>query len=159
MPEALALLILVPLVSLTLVALFVAMRVLFPRQIDNVMSTGSAMPGRSFLLGFVNVFFLTVIVVALSGGGEFLNLVAILLFAVLVVGLAFGLAGMAPLLGERLLPKSSEVRQAAWGSAVMIVASLTPFVGWFALFPYLSFRGLGALILSFFIRPGESPTP
>ncbi|TDI85453.1 MAG: hypothetical protein E2O74_03450 [Chloroflexi bacterium] len=158
MPEALALLILVPSVSLTLVALFVAMRALFPRQISDVKSTGSAKPGRSFLLGLINVSFLSVIVAALSGGGEFLQLVAILLFAVLVGGLAFGLAGMALLLGERLLPESSEIRQAAWGSAVMIVASLTPFVGWLLLFPYLLFRGLGALILSLFIRPVEPPT-
>ncbi|MCH7609859.1 MAG: hypothetical protein IIA51_04010 [Chloroflexi bacterium] len=158
MPEALALVILVPSVSLTLVALFVAMRALFPRQIGDVKSTGSTKPGRSFLLGLINVSFLSVIVAALSGGGEFLQLVAILLFAVLVGGLAFGLAGMALLLGERLLPESSEIRQAAWGSAVMIVASLTPFVGWLLLFPYLLFRGLGALILSLFIRPVEPPT-
>lgn len=158
MPEVLALLILVPSVSLTLVALFVAMRALFPRQINDVKSTGSDKPGRSFLLGLINVSFLSVIVAALSGGGEFLQLLAFLLFAVLVGGLAFGLAGMALLLGERLLPESGEIRQAAWGSAVMIVASLTPFVGWLLLFPYLSFRGLGALILSLFIRPIDSPT-
>ncbi|MFV1858852.1 MAG: hypothetical protein ACC647_05815 [Anaerolineales bacterium] len=153
MPEALALLILVPLVTLTLVALFIAMGALFPRQIADVKSTGSAMPGRSFLLGLINVLFLSVIVAALSNGGEFLQLLALLIFAVLVGGLAFGLAGMAPLIGERLLPEWGGIRQAAWGAAIMVVASLTPFVGWFLLFPYLSFRGLGAFILSLFTRP------
>ncbi|GMR09826.1 MAG: hypothetical protein BMS9Abin28_0646 [Anaerolineae bacterium] len=153
MPEALTLLILAPLVTLTLVALFVAMGVLFPRQITDVKSTGSTMPGRSFLLGLINVLFLSVIVAALSNGGEFLQLLALLIFAVLVGGLAFGLAGMAPLIGERLLPESSGIRQAAWGAAIMVVASLTPFVGWFLLFPYLSFRGLGAFILSLLTRP------
>lgn len=152
MPEALALLILAPLVTVTLVALFVAMGVLFPRQIEAVKKTGGAMPGRSFLLGIINVLFLSVIAAALSGGGDLGQVLALLLFSILVIGLAFGLAGMAPLIGARMLPESTALRQVAWGSLIMVVACLTPFVGWFLLFPYLSFRGLGALILGLFTR-------
>ena len=151
MSEGVAL-ILVPFVGLTLVALFVAMGALFPRQIADVKSKSSDMPGRSFLVGLINVVFLSVIVAALSGGGDFPQFVALLLFAILAIGLVFGLAGMAPLIGERLLPDSSEVRQAGWGAATMVVASLTPFIGWFLLFPYLSFRGLGAFLLGLFAR-------
>ena len=151
MSEGLAL-ILVPLVSLTLVALFVAMGALFPKQIFDVKSRSSSMPGRSFLLGLINVIFVSVIVAAL-----FPQLLGLILFAVLVIGLAFGLAGMAPLIGERLLPESGAVRQASWGAAIMVVASLTPFIGWFFLFPYLSFRGLGAFILSLFSRASSTP--
>lgn len=159
MPEALALVIIAPMLTATLVALFVVMGALFPRQIAAVNSSGSAMPGRSFLLGLINVLFLSVIVAALSGGGDFPQLLGLLLFAVLVVGLAFGLAGMAPMIGERLLPASSGIGQAAWGAAIMVVASLTPFIGWFVLFPYLSFRGLGAFILSRFTStPSQSTT-
>lgn len=152
MPEAIALIILVPAAALSLIALFVIMGALFPRQIVDVKVKSSDMPGRSFLLGVINVIFLSVIVAALSGGGEFPQFVALLLFAVLVVGLAFGLAGMAPLIGERLLPESSGIRQVGWGAAIMVVSSLTPFLGWFLLFPYLSFRGLGAFLLSLFAR-------
>ena len=151
MSEGVAL-ILAPFVGLTLVALFVAMGALFPRQIADVKSKSSDMPGRSFLVGMINVVFLSVIIAALSGGGDFPQFVALLLFAILVIGLAFGLASMAPLIGERLLPKSSELRQAGWGAAIMVVASLTPFIGWFLLFPYLSFRGLGAFLLGLFAR-------
>jgi len=150
-------LILVPVVSLTLIALFVAMGALFPKQIADVKSKSSDMPGRSFLLGLINVVFISVLVAALSGGGDFPQLLGLILFAVLVIGLAFGLAGMAPLIGERLLPESSAVRQASWGAAIMVVASLTPFIGWFLLFPYLSFRGLGAFILSLFSRASSTP--
>jgi len=110
------------------------------------------MPGRSFLVGLINVVFLSVIIAALSGGGDFPQFVALLLFAILAIGLVFGLAGIGPLIGERLLPESSSVRQAGWGAAIMVVASLTPFIGWFLLFPYLSFRGLGAFLLSLFAR-------
>lgn len=152
MPEAFALLILAPLAVVTLVPLFVMMGVLFPRQIGSVKSTSSAMPGRSFLLGLINVLFLSVIIAVLSGGGDFLQLLALLLFAALVIGLAFGLAGLAPLVGERLLPDAGPTRQAAWGATTMVTASLTPFVGWFLLFPYLAFRGLGAFILAQFGR-------
>ncbi len=152
MSEATALIILAPLVALSMVALFVAMGALFPRQIADVKSKSSDMPGRSFLLGLINVVFLSVIAAALSGAGDFPQLLALLLFAILVIGLAFGLAGMAPLIGERLLPESSGVRQTGCGAAIMVVASLTPFIGWFLLFPYLSFRGLGAFILGLFAR-------
>lgn len=152
MSEATALVILAPLGALSLVALFVAMGALFPRQIADVKSKSSDMPGRSFLLGLVNVVFLSVIAAALSGAGDFAQLLALLLFAILVIGLAFGLAGMAPLIGERLLPESSGVRQTGWGAAIMVVASLTPFIGWFLLFPYLSFRGIGAFLLGLFAR-------
>ncbi|MFQ5942545.1 MAG: hypothetical protein ACE5JF_03220 [Anaerolineales bacterium] len=152
MPEAVALLILTPLAGVTLVALFVVMGVIFPRQIADVTSIGSATPGRSSILGLINVAFLSVIVAAISGGGDLFQVLGLLLFAVLVIGLIFGLAGMAPMIGQRLLPDSSETRQAIWGAAVMVVASLTPIIGWFLLFPYLAFRGLGAFILSLFRR-------
>jgi len=158
MPDFIMILILAPLVTLTLVALFVVMGVLFPRQISDVKSTSSEKPGRSFLLGLINVIFLSVIVAALSGGGEFPQLLGLLIFTVLVIGLAFGLAGIAPFIGERIFPDSSKVRQAGWGAAIMIVASLTPFIGWFLLFPYLSFHGLGAFILSFFTRTSSKPS-
>lgn len=156
MQEALALLVLAPLLTLTLVALFTVMGVLFPRQISGVRSTAAAMPGRSTLLGFVNVLFLLIIAAALSaigeggGGGGLFQVLALILFVLLIAALAFGLAGMAPLIGERLLPEANATRQSTWGGAAMVVASLTPFVGWFLLFPYLSFRGLGAFVISLF---------
>jgi hypothetical protein len=152
MPNEIAVIILAPLVGLSLVALFVVMGAIFPRQIADVKSRSTDMPGRSFLLGLINAVFLSVIAAALSGAGDIPQLLALLLFTILVVGLAFGLAGMAPLIGERLLPGSSEIRQTGWGAAIMVVASLTPFIGWFLLFPYLSFRGLGAFLLGLFAR-------
>jgi hypothetical protein len=152
MPNEIAVIILAPLVGLSLVALFVVMGAIFPRQIADVKTRSSDMPGRSFLLGLINAIFLSVIAAALSGAGDVPQLLALLLFTILVVGLAFGLAGMAPLIGERLLPESSGVRQTGWGAAIMVVASLTPFLGWFLLFPYLSFRGLGAFLLGLSAR-------
>jgi hypothetical protein len=132
MSEPIALIIL-PLAAVSLVVLFVVMGALFPRQIADVKSKSSDMPGRSFLLGLINAVFLSVIVAALSGGGNFLQIVAL----------------------ERLMPDSTRIRQASWGSALMVVASFTPLIGWFLLFPYLSFRGLGAFLLSLLTKNSD----
>jgi hypothetical protein len=94
MSEPIALIIL-PLAAVSLAVLFVVMGALFPRQIADVKSKSSDMPGRSFLLGLINVVFLSVIAAALSGGGNFVQIVALIIFAILVVGLAFGLAANA----------------------------------------------------------------
>jgi len=42
----------------------------------------------------------------------------------------------------------------AVGAAVLTLASLLPFVGWFILLPYLLFVGLGATIMSLFSGRG-----
>jgi hypothetical protein len=149
MENPLALLVGLPALAVTLIALLTLMGVLFASLVQGTKDAAGSMPGRSTLLGFANVLLLSIISAALGslGGGNFVQIVLLLILSALVIGLAFGLAGMAPLIGERLLPESSETRQTAWGAAVMLVASLTPFLGWFALFPYLAFRGLGAFVI------------
>jgi hypothetical protein len=154
MDNPFVLLIGLPALALTLVALLTILGVLFPSLIQGTTSSASQMPGRSTLLGFVNVLFLSIIGGALSslGGSNFVQVLVLLFLSALTIGLAFGLAGMAPLIGERLLPDSGTTRQTAWGAAVMLIASLTPFLGWFALFPYLAFRGLGAFVIHLVTR-------
>ncbi|MGH2620817.1 MAG: hypothetical protein ACRDHG_09660, partial [Anaerolineales bacterium] len=89
-----------------------------------------------------------------AGAGVF-QLLALILLGLLVIALAFGLAGMSVLIGERLLPDASPTRQTAWGAATLVLASLTPFLGWFGLFPYLAIRGLGGFLIGLFRRsPG-----
>ena len=89
-----------------------------------------------------------------AGGGIF-HLLALILVGLLVIALGFGLAGMSVLIGERLLPDASTTRQTAWGAASLVLASLTPFLGWFGLFPFLAIQGLGGLLIGLFRRtPG-----
>jgi hypothetical protein len=59
---------------------------------------------------------------------------------------------MALIMGEQLAPARSEVQQIAAGSVLLILSSLTPFLGWFLLLPYLCFRGVGGLVLGIFRR-------
>lgn len=157
MNNPLALMVGLPALTVVLTALLTVMGALFPGLIEGTKTSAAAMPGRSTLLGFVNVLFLTIIGAALGslGGGDVVQILALLFLSALAVGIAFGLAGLAPLIGERLLPDSGNVRQTAWGAATMLIASLTPFLGWFGLFPYLAFRGLGAFVIYLFTRPTQ----
>lgn len=157
MDNAIALVVGLPVLTMTLVALLTVIGVLFQGLVQGTKSYATQMPGRSTLLGLVNVAFLSILGVALGSlnGSDVVQLLAVLLLAVLAIGLAFGLAGMAPLVGERLLPEATPIRQTAWGAAAMLVASLTPFLGWFGLFPYLAFRGLGAFVIYLFARPSN----
>lgn len=154
MNDRLALLVALPLIVSALIALFSVLGALFSEVVQGTQAAARRMPWRAALLGLVNVLFLSVLVAAFSaiGEGGVLQLLAVLLLAVLAIGLAFGLAAMAPLIGEGLLPDASRTRQTVWGAIAMLLACLTPFLGWFALFPYLAFRGLGALVIQLFTR-------
>ncbi|HLE03836.1 MAG TPA: hypothetical protein VI729_04380 [Anaerolineales bacterium] len=156
MNDGVAMLIAAPVVFGSLVALFSLLRVLFPVQVGSAKLAAIEMPGRSFALGTVNLLLLSVIVAALGalggGGGGIFQLLALILVGLLVIALGFGLAGMSVLIGERLLPDSSLARQTAWGSATLVLASLTPFLGWFGLFPYLAILGLGGFLIGLFRR-------
>lgn len=154
MNNGLGLLLLSPLLVLTLTALFGVLGVLFGSWVHGAREAAQRMPGRATLLGAVNLLFASIVIAALSAVGEGgpLQLIALLLLAILLVAVAFGLAAMAPLIGARLTPDASPVRQVVWGSLAMLTASLTPLLGWFVLFPYLALRGLGALIIHLFTR-------
>lgn len=156
MNDGVAMLIAAPVVLASLVALFSLLRVLFPDQVGNARAAATEMPGRSFALGTVNLLLLSVIVAAFGALGEgragIFQLLALILLGLLVIALAFGLTGMSVLIGERLLPDASHARQTAWGSATLVLASLTPFLGWFALFPYLAILGLGGFLIGLFRR-------
>ncbi len=154
MNERLALLLTTPLMVATLVALFGVLRALFAELVEGTAAAAQRMPGRAFLLGLVNALFVSILVAAMSAidEGGLLQLLALVLLAVLVIALAFGLSSMAAIIGERMLPDASSTRQVVWGAVAMTLACLTPLIGWFALFPYLALRGLGALVIQLFSR-------
>jgi len=159
MNDGVAMLIAAPVVFGSLVALFSLLRVLFPGQVGSAKAATIEMPGRSLALGTVNLVFLSIIVAAFGalggGGGGVFQLLALILLGLLAIALAFGLAGMSVLIGERLLPDATHTRQTAWGAAALVLASLTPFLGWFGLFPYLAIQGLGGFLIGLFRRtPG-----
>jgi hypothetical protein len=119
------------------------------------------MPGRSFGIGFVNFLFfgtIAIILFAVSEGVgnevvKFILLVpALVIAAVLVVLLSFGLSAMISILAERVFPGLSDWRKTFWGTVILAFGSAIPTVGWFLLFPYVALTGFGAVILGFFQR-------
>jgi len=151
--ETLALIVLILFSAVTIIALFLIMRLLFPRRLDRIQITAQTQPKRSFWLGLVNTLFASALTLGSLAVGDTFSPFFIISFAIsgaFLVGLFMGLSALSQLVGTRLLPAKNAPLQLIWGSTVVILASLTPIIGWFLLFPYLSFRGFGAAILSFF---------
>lgn len=145
-------LILAILSTISLLGLFTALRAMFPGTLRKSMETASLMPGRSLLVGFVNVLFLTALTIGLFAlgeglGGGALMLPALLLTAFDAILLSFGLATMAQIMGERLFPGRSVAGRSMYGGLILILASAAPFVGWFVFLPYALLSGMGAFIL------------
>jgi hypothetical protein len=157
MDQELALLILLITGLPTLVALFIVLEVLFRGVVERTRQVAEEVAGRSFVVGLVNGLFLGAVTLALfalgeSSGSQFFNLLGLLVLAVLTLGVTFGLSGMVQLIGARLSPEGSELRRTTLGAVALILACLTPFVGWFGLLPYVALHGLGGFVIARFRR-------
>lgn len=148
--------------AVSLVALFLAVSALFARRIERARRAADDAPGRAFFIGAANVLFLTAFAIGLSAlaensAVEVLQVPAVLIFSLVAILLVFGLTAVSLLVGERLFPAASAFRSRAGGGAVLALASLAPFVGWFGFFPYACFLGAGGFILGLF-RGEAAPT-
>ena len=160
MSDIVRLLLAVILLTMGLAAYFLVLNALFPQRIAKTKSMVQAMPARSFAIGVVNfVFFVVIALVFFSvaeNAGPFskgiLTIPAVVILAFLGIVLSMGLAGMSNLIGERTFPDLSAWRQTLWGTVCLSLACALPFVGWFLLFPYIGFAGIGAMILGYFQR-------
>lgn len=153
MGEALIVLLMVIAVGITVTAFLMILQMLFSSFVEEIKSVTMASHGRSLVIGFVNTFFLAVITVGLwsiseNTGIGILAVIALLIFVFFTIGLAMGLTAIACMLGERLRPDKVAWQQTLSGGVVMILASVTPYVGWFLLLPYLGLRGFGAFIMT-----------
>jgi MFS family permease len=162
MQDLFALLILVIVSAVTLIAFFLAIRLFFPQRVNLVQKAAEENNGRAFLLGLVNTLFFAAIIVGLtalteSTGIGLLSVLALLLMAVFVIVLALGLTAVIQMVGIRLMPDATENRRFLLGGLVVVLGSLTPFVGWFGLFLYVSFVGVGSVIISLFAKSKRKP--
>lgn len=137
----------------TLTAFFTVMELLFPARIAGIRRVADAQPGRCLAMGAVNFFFFGMLALASFAASDaldltFLALPGLVIGAALAVALAYGLAAVVQLVGERLLPTGSRPGRSIAGSLSLVLACGLPFVGWFALLPYIVLLGLGALVVS-----------
>ena len=142
-------------VSICLVALFALLDIFFPRRIGKVEHLVQFFPGRSFLIGLVNLIFFGAIVgvlIALTRNGQYspIQVFGIVLLFVLAVVAVFGLAGVARVVGARLAPQSSGLLRVAWCVIPLTLACAVPFIGWFGFLPFVLLEGFGAFVLSLF---------
>ena len=160
MTDILRLFFIILLLTIALAAYFLVIGALFTNRAAKTQRVITAMPGRSFGVGLVNFAFFGVIALVLfsvaGNAGNFIRFIltvpALLITAVLVIMLSFGLAGMSNLLGERIFPDQPAWKQTTWGTVILSFACALPVVGWFLLFPYVGFVGIGAFILGLFQR-------
>jgi sorbitol-specific phosphotransferase system component IIBC len=146
-----------------LIGYFVVLGALFSKRSSKTQAVITSMPNRALGIGAVNFVFFSVIAFILfsvSDGVEgFLKVIliipAILITAVLVIALSFGLAAVANLVGERALPEASPLKRAVWGTVFLSLACALPFVGWFLMLPYVGLVGIGGFIIGYFQRQGS----
>lgn len=143
-----------------LVALLVALPALFPTRTQRAAAVAAHLPIRAAAVGVVNLGFFTLLslgffVLGEATGQGIFSIPGLLLLSLLLMLSAVGLGGVAPLTGQRLLPAAPPFRQTLTGALVLTLAAYAPLIGWLILFPYLLALGLGALLLGFFIRPGQ----
>ena len=146
-------LILVILSSICLVALFIVVGLLFPKRVEKSMRAGKEMPGRSFLLGLVNTLFIAALILGFTAlseatGAEFISIFVVILMMIYVIIFTFGLTSMVQTIGLLFAPNHSPQRQFFFGAVILILACLTPFIGWFGFFPYIGLTGVGAFVIA-----------
>jgi sorbitol-specific phosphotransferase system component IIBC len=143
-----------------LIGYFVVVGALFSKRLAKTQAAITSMPNRALGIGAVNfVFFSVIAFILFSVSGEtdgfvqfILTLPALLITAVLVIALSFGLASVANLVGERILPEASPLKRSIWGTVFLGLACALPFVGWFLMFPYVGLVGIGGFIIGYFQR-------
>jgi hypothetical protein len=145
-----------------LAALFLVLGVLFPTAVERTRRSAEEALGRSFLIGLVNFIFILAIGLGLGALGRsfglaFIGVIVFVLAVALILVLTFGLAGMAEVVGERLTPDRGRVRKTGWGTAALALGCLTPYVGWFGLFPFVALTGIGAFVLGWYSGRGRTP--
>jgi hypothetical protein len=161
MENVLDLVILLLVGGLSVTALLTVAGTLFPRPMAWTRKAAEQHSGRAFLVGLVNTVFVLALAVGvgvLGGnlGAGALQILASALVVLLVLAASLGLVGMVDLVGERLFPESSPLGRHAGGAGALVLGCLAPYLGWFALLPYLVFRGLGGFLLGWFAERAKA---
>lgn len=141
------------LLTITIAALCTVLQILYPRAIADAQNIYEIAPRRSFWFGLINLLLFGILLLVLlalrdESGEDIFNLIAIVVAIPPLLGSLYGLAAIAKMIGERLLPAHNEHIHIAAGSSVLTLACLVPFIGWFGLFPLLTITGLGASVLA-----------
>jgi len=154
--------------GLAIVALLATIDLFLPKPVERARQKLDFSPGRSFLVGMVNIIFWFVLLVLWfewtqykGGPGIMTYVIGTALGILLLIGLIIpgipGLVAMAGLTGNRYKPSASPLGQDLRGGLLLLLACLTPYVGWFIFTPAILCAAVGAGLLTFFQRIPQPP--
>jgi hypothetical protein len=145
-----------------LISIFVVTSVLLPAFLERARTALEVSPGRSLLLGLINFLCIGVLDALLIWVAQLIKSIMIVSGILIVIGglvtsiltlLAFlGLASLANLLGHHIGEPKNEFMAILRGGVLLILAGITPFIGWFAFTPLVILTALGAAIQAVFRR-------
>ena len=115
-------------------------------------------PRRAAWLGALNLGFGVAISLpffALQGatGADFWALPGLLVLITVLVLVSIGFAGLSLWTGARLLPESGSLQQRVVGAFALVIGAGLPVAGTVFVLPLMLFLSLGALLLSFLVKP------
>ena len=136
---------------ISLPALLVAINLLLPKVTQRIQTRLKETPGKSFVMGVpITAVIIFWVLLTIEGAGP----VQATAFIVAAFGMALGTlgaAGMARLLGERIMPLSqpnSSMTNLVRGAIVYELACLFPIVGWFVFAPFVGMTVIGAAVFA-----------
>lgn len=143
----------IPLSLLSLIALFSALILLFPAPIEQARANLEQHPWRSIFLGFLNsagailiiglLFTLSNEIYILQGLAQGVGMLITMALAIpIILGLSAAIIQTGRRLGETRRPFLTSLR----GGGLLLLACLTPFVGWFVFTPLLVWACIGAVV-------------
>ncbi|MFZ1040812.1 MAG: hypothetical protein WAN58_05835 [Anaerolineales bacterium] len=142
--------------GLGLISIFVVINLLLPVPIERTRAALETSPARSLLLGLINFLCVGVLDALLIWLAQLTSSVKVVSGILVIIGglitlaltlLAFlGLASLADLLGQHMGEPKTEFQAIMRGGVLLLLAALTPFIGWFAFTPLVIFVSLGAAI-------------
>jgi len=152
--EILGIILIVPLGGITIIALFVALILLFPAPIEKTRQNIEISLGRSLLLGLVNFIFFALVAALLisvaENGGDLLGALFYLLAGIILLGLIIftllGLTAFANIFGERMGGGKTPFAYNVRGGALLLLPGLAHYIGWFIFTPLILWTGFGAAI-------------
>jgi hypothetical protein len=147
-----------------LISMLAAIHLLLPIPVDKARQKLETLIGRSFLLGLVNLLSFSAVVALLLWLAQLIGtwVAGLLIFLAGLIALALaafalnGLVALTSLLGERLGKTRSPFWSDTRGGLLLVLACLTPYLGWFFFLPALVCMGLGATVQTLFQRKTAS---
>ena len=143
--------------AFTLAPLLGTLYAWFPQLVSEIRNSAEHNTRRAILFGLINTIFFTILTLVFIAIGDENNaplsyILGLLVGAVGIIGGLLGTSGIAQLVGDRLFSERNSGYRILAGSALLTLACLTPFVGWFLIAPLLLSTGLGSSVMTLLQR-------